>query len=163
MVQRVPIFSHSTAERFFALGGFCCSFAGILRYYPLLPHIKVVKILLLVFPIGSRKGYCWYTLRADVIREDRPQRAHIVPHLCTGDKLDMTGDFLGALFRAACAHCPQQGDEVGAVGNLQPPHDNITGHGYRRAFHGLPDRQVLGGHLVDQYRPESVETLESIV
>lgn len=147
---------------FFVLGGFCCDFVMILRYYPLLPHIKVVKILLLVFRRGSRKGYCRYTL-PDVSGEDRTQRAHILPYLCTSDKLDMTGYFLGALLWAACAHLSQQIDEVGAVSDLEPPHYYIAGHGYRRVSHGLPDRQVLTGQIVDQYKPQRVETLKPVV
>lgn len=142
--QRVPIFSHSTAERFFSLGGLCCSFAAILRYYPLLPDVKIVKILLLDFPIGSRKGYRQYTL-PNVSGEDGTQRAHILPHLCAGNQIDMPRYLLRALLGTACAHFPQQGYEVGAVGNLQSAHDYIARHGHRRALHGLPDRQVLGG------------------
>lgn len=93
--QRTSIFSHSAAERFFALGGFCCGFPVILRYYPLLSDIKIKKILLLVFLSGSRKGYRQYTL-PDVGREDRTQRAHILSHLCVADQIDMPRDFLGA-------------------------------------------------------------------
>lgn len=160
--QRTSIFSHSAAERFFALGGFCCGFSVILRYYPLLSDIKIKKILLLVFLSGSRKGYRQYTL-SNVSGEDGAQRAHIIPHFCAGDELDMVRDFGGALLRAACAHLSQQGYEVGAVGHLEPPHDSVACHGYRRALHGLPNRQVLGGHLVDQYGPESVETFQPVV